>query len=156
MNNLKYEIISLTEDNITDIKDAPKLDYSEVIDYLNDNGYGVNSYCEVEKYFINKDDFYNKFKGFTRDQIDSAILNLNERDIEIINLFYGLKDKRLSIEEISVKLNVEKDDLYERIYKAVHNIGRILKNDQRVVSGKGKKKKVLDADIKRYHFINYD
>ncbi|MDB1940965.1 ABC transporter permease [Clostridium tertium] len=53
----------LTENNITDIKDVPQLDYSEIIDYLNAKGYDANSYCEVEKYFINKDDFYNKDKN---------------------------------------------------------------------------------------------
>ena len=53
----------LTENNITDINDIPKLDYSEIIDYLNNKGHDVNSYCEVEKYFINKDDFYNKDKN---------------------------------------------------------------------------------------------
>ncbi|KLE15312.1 ABC transporter permease [Clostridium sp. C8] len=53
----------LTENNITDIKDIPQLDYSEIIDYLNDKDHDVNSYCEVEKYFINKDDFYNKDKN---------------------------------------------------------------------------------------------
>lgn len=53
----------LTENNITDINDIPKLDYSEIINCLNDEGYDVNSYCEVEKHFINKDDFYNKDKN---------------------------------------------------------------------------------------------
>lgn len=53
----------LTENNITDIKDILQLDYSEIIDYLNDKDHDVNSYCEVEKYFINKDDFYNKDKN---------------------------------------------------------------------------------------------
>ncbi|MPM07129.1 Bacitracin export permease protein BceB [bioreactor metagenome] len=53
----------LTENNITDIKDIPQLDYSEIINYLNDKDHDVNSYCEVEKYFINKDDFYNKDKN---------------------------------------------------------------------------------------------
>lgn len=53
----------LTENNITDIKDIPQLDYSEIINYLNDKDHDVNSYCEVEKYFINKDDFYSKDKN---------------------------------------------------------------------------------------------
>ena len=46
----------LKENNITDIKDLPKLDYSEIIDYLNKKDYDVNGYCEVEKYIINSDD----------------------------------------------------------------------------------------------------
>lgn len=54
-----YHYSFLKESNISNIKELPKLDYSEVIEYLNDKGYDVDSYCQVEKYFINKDDFYN-------------------------------------------------------------------------------------------------
>lgn len=44
--------------NITRIRnkianELPALDYSEVVDYLNEKGYDVNNYCEVKKYFIN-------------------------------------------------------------------------------------------------------
>lgn len=34
------------------IDEEPKLDYSEIIDYLNHKGYGVESYCQVEKYTV--------------------------------------------------------------------------------------------------------
>jgi hypothetical protein len=64
----------LTENNITDIKDIPQLDYSEIIDYLNDKDHDVNSYCEVEKYFINKDDFYNKDK----DNVSTIAISLSD------------------------------------------------------------------------------
>lgn len=54
-----YSTRFIKEANISDAKELPKLDYSEVIDYLNEKGYDVDAYCQVEKYFINKDDFYN-------------------------------------------------------------------------------------------------
>lgn len=47
-----YSTSFLTEANINDVKELPKLDYSEVIDYLNNNGYDVESYCQIEKYII--------------------------------------------------------------------------------------------------------
>lgn len=47
-----YSTNFLTETNINDVKELPKLDYSKVIDYLNNNGYDVKNYCQVEKYLI--------------------------------------------------------------------------------------------------------
>ena len=51
-----YSIGFLNENNINDFKELPKLDYSEVIDYLNANGYDIESYCEVEKYTVKIDE----------------------------------------------------------------------------------------------------
>lgn len=51
-----YSIGFLNENNINDFKELPKLDYSEVIDYLNANGYDIESYCEVEKYIAKIDE----------------------------------------------------------------------------------------------------
>ena len=53
-NNYNQRI--LEQANISSIKDLPKLDYSEIIDYLNDKGYDINSYCQVEKYIVKSDD----------------------------------------------------------------------------------------------------
>ena len=51
-----YNTRFLKEANIRDVKELPKLDYSEVIDYLNNTGYDLESYCEVEKYIVNIDE----------------------------------------------------------------------------------------------------
>ena len=51
-----YNSRFLEEANISNIKELPKLDYSEVIDYLNDKGYDIKNYCQVEKYIIKADD----------------------------------------------------------------------------------------------------
>lgn len=48
-----YSTSFLSEVSINNVKELPKLDYSEVIDYLNNNGYDVKNYCQIEKYFIN-------------------------------------------------------------------------------------------------------
>ena len=45
----------LEEANISDFKELPKLDYSMVVEYLNDSGYEVKNYCEVEKYILKPD-----------------------------------------------------------------------------------------------------
>jgi FtsX-like permease family len=51
-----YSTNFLKEANINDVKELPKLDYSEVIDYLNGNGHDVKSYCQVEKYIVKADE----------------------------------------------------------------------------------------------------
>ncbi|MDU2489885.1 MAG: ABC transporter permease [Clostridium celatum] len=45
----------LEQANISDFKELPKLDYSKVVEYLNDSGYEVKNYCEVEKYILKPD-----------------------------------------------------------------------------------------------------
>lgn len=50
-----YSTEFLAEANINDTKEIPKLDYSEVIDYLNNKGYDVKGYCQVEKYSVKTD-----------------------------------------------------------------------------------------------------
>ncbi len=47
-----YSSSYLVENNINDIKEILKLDYSMIVDYLNDQGHVVKSYCQVEKYFV--------------------------------------------------------------------------------------------------------
>ncbi|GAA0085931.1 ABC transporter permease [Clostridium sp. CTA-7] len=51
-----YSTNFLKEANINDVKELPKLDYSEVIDYLNGNGHDVKNYCQVEKYIVKADE----------------------------------------------------------------------------------------------------
>ena len=52
-NNYRKEF--LEQANISDFKELPKLDYSRVVEYLNDSGYEVKNYCEVEKYILKPD-----------------------------------------------------------------------------------------------------
>ena len=56
-NNYSHSFIS--EANISNANELTALDYSEVVDYLNEKGYDVNNYCEVKKYFINEEEYYN-------------------------------------------------------------------------------------------------
>lgn len=45
-----YSTSFLIENNINNTNEIPKLDYSKIVDYLNNKGYGVKDYCQVEKY----------------------------------------------------------------------------------------------------------
>ena len=90
----------LTENNITDIKEVPKLDYSEIIDYLNDKGYDVNSYCQVEKYFINKDKNYVSTIAIRLSDFNKLRSMLGYAEIE-------LKDNEFTTQWYSVVTDVE-------------------------------------------------
>lgn len=90
----------LAENNITDIKDMPQLDYSEIIDYLNDNDYDVNGYCEVEKYIINSDN----------NNISTIAIRLSDFNKLRSMLGYeevGLKDNEFTIQWHSAVAEVE-------------------------------------------------
>ena len=54
-----YSHSFISEANISNANELPALDYSEVVDCLNEKGYDVNNYCEVKKYFINEEEYYN-------------------------------------------------------------------------------------------------
>lgn len=89
---------TLSENNsLKDIEDIPKLDYSEVVKYLNDEGYGVKNYCQVEKYFINKDDFY------IRDLNKSPVVAIKLSDFNKLRNMLGYKEIKLKANEFTTQ-----------------------------------------------------
>ena len=100
----------LTENNITDIKELPQLDYSEIIDYLNDKDYDVNGYCEVEKYIINSDD-----NNISNDDNNISNIAISLSDFNKLRSMLGyekveLKDSEFTIQWHSAVTEVEIDN----------------------------------------------
>ena len=89
-NNYSHSFIS--EANISNANELPALDYSEVVDYLNEKGYDVNNYCEVKKYFINEEEYYNI------DQKNISMIGIRLSD-------FNKMRRMLGYEEISLKYN---------------------------------------------------
>ncbi|WP_294355294.1 ABC transporter permease [uncultured Clostridium sp.] len=89
-NNYSHSFI--TEARISDANELPALDYSEVVDYLNEKGYDVNNYCEVKKYFINEEEYYNV------DQKNISLIGIRLSD-------FNKMRRMLGYEEISLKDN---------------------------------------------------
>ena len=89
-NNYSHSFI--TEARISDANKLPSLDYSEVVDYLNEKGYDVNDYCEVKKYFINEEEYYNV------DQKNISLIGIRLSD-------FNKMRRMLGYEEISLKDN---------------------------------------------------
>lgn len=85
------------EYSLNDIKDIPKMDYSEVVNYLNDNNYDVESYCQLEKYFINKDDFY------IRDENNIPIIAIKLSDFNKLRSMLGYKEIKLKDNEFTTQ-----------------------------------------------------
>ncbi|MBS6023301.1 MAG: FtsX-like permease family protein [Paeniclostridium sordellii] len=85
------------EYSLNDIKDIPKIDYSEVVNYLNDNNYDVESYCQLEKYFINKDDFY------IRDENNIPIIAIKLSDFNKLRSMLGYKEIELKDNEFTTQ-----------------------------------------------------
>ncbi|MCR1848154.1 FtsX-like permease family protein [Paeniclostridium sordellii] len=85
------------EYSLNDIKDIPKIDYSEVVNYLNDNNYDVESYCQLEKYFINKDDFY------IRDENNIPIIAIKLSDFNKMRSMLEYKEVKLKGNEFTTQ-----------------------------------------------------
>lgn len=113
------------EYSLHDIKDIPKIDYSEVIKYLNDNDYNVDSYCQVEKYFINKDDFY------IRDTNNIPIIAIKLSDFNKLRSMLGYKEIKLKDNEFTTqwhKMEDESDiDKYIKENSSIKVDGKTLK-----------------------------
>ena len=79
------------------MEDIPKLDYGEVVQYLNDEGHGVKSYCQVEKYFIDKDEFY------TGDRNNSPMLAISLSDFNKLRTMLGYEKINLKENEFTTQ-----------------------------------------------------
>ena len=105
-----------------DIEDIPKLDYGEVVQYLNDEGYSVRDYCQVEKYFIDKDEFY------TGDRNNSPMLAISLSDFNKLRTMLGYE-----------KINLKENEFTTQWHSVVNNtdISKFLsKNKHLNINGK--------------------
>ena len=111
-----------------DIEDIPKLDYGEVVQYLNDEGYSVRDYCQVEKYFIDKDEFY------TGDRNNSPMLAISLSDFNKLRTMLGYEKINLKENEFTTQWHsvVNNTDINKFLSKNKHlNInGEILNNSK--------------------------
>ena len=87
-----------------DIEDIPKLDYGEVVQYLNDEGYSVRDYCQVEKYFIDKDEFY------IGDRNNSPMLAISLSDFNKLRTMLGYE-----------KINLKENEFTTQWHSVVNN-----------------------------------
>ena len=70
--------------DIYEIERIPKIDYSDVISYLDENGYEMKDYVKVELYFINEEDFLRRRKT------DFPVLAISLSDYNKLRLMSGL------------------------------------------------------------------
>ena len=122
-----YRTNFLAQSNIDDIKVIPKLDYSEIVDWLNNNGKDIESYCQVEKYIISHDDNIKstlaiKLSDFNklRTMLGYDEIKLNDKEFttqwhnavsdEVINNYVG-KNSKLNIN--GVTYNISQDSSYK-------------------------------------------
>ena len=78
-----YNSRFLEEANINNIKELPKLDYSEIIDYLNEKGYDIENYCQVEKYIVKSDDNSNSYLAIKLSDFNKLRTMLGYNEIEL-------------------------------------------------------------------------
>ena len=136
-----YSSSFLAEANITDMNEIPKLDYSEIIDYLNDKGYAIKSYCEVEKYLVKTDENSESILAIRlsdfnqlRSMLGYKKIELKDNEFttqwynttadEVINNYINKNDKlNINGETYSISKNsVYKESIGEGFYLSTDNI----------------------------------
>ena len=133
-----YSTNFLAQSNIDDIKVIPKLDYSEIVDWLNNNGKDIESYCQVEKYIISYDESTLAIKLSDFNKL-RAMLGYNEIELkdnefttqwhnaasdEVVN-DYVVKNSNLNINGITYNISQDssyKDSIGEGFYSNSDNI----------------------------------
>ena len=133
-----YSTNFLAQSNIDDIKVIPKLDYSEIVEYLNNNGAVIESYCQVKKYIISYDESTLAIKLSDFNKL-RAMLGYNEIELkdnefttqwhnaasdEVVN-DYVVKNSNLNINGITYNISQDssyKDSIGEGFYSNSDNI----------------------------------
>lgn len=131
----------LEQANIRDFKELPKLDYSRVVEYLNDSGYEVKNYCEVEKYILKPDGSSEQFLAISlsdfnklRNMLGYEEVNLEDNEFatqwystvtdEVISNYLD-NNYELNINGQTYNINenlVYKDSIGEGFYSNTDNI----------------------------------
>ena len=75
-----------------------------------------------------QDLFYQNFEGHSKDEIDSALLDLKKRDREIISYYYGFKEELLNIYQLSEKYHLSYYTINSLIKKKMEVISNLLEN----------------------------
>lgn len=136
-----YSTNFLAQSNIDDIKVIPKLDYSEIVEWLNNNEKDIESYCQVEKYIISHDDNIKstlaiKLSDFNklRTMLGYDEIELNDKEFtiqwhnavsdEVINNYVG-KNSKLNINGVTYNISQYssyKESIGEGFYSNSDNI----------------------------------
>ena len=83
--------------SVTDINDIPNIDYGKIAQYLNEDNNNIDEYCEVNKYFINKEDFYK------REKRDIPILAIKLSDFNKLRTMLGYEKVNLENDEFTMQ-----------------------------------------------------
>ncbi len=86
-----------------------------------------------------QEEFYKSFDGYSKEEIDSALLDLKKRDMEIIRYYYGFEDELLDIHQLASKYYLGYSSVSGLIKRKMEVISNILKDPslKRSISKKG-------------------
>lgn len=111
---LPFDInISNSYIHITEIKDIPKIDYSDLASYFSNEKYGLKDYCQVEKYFIKDTDFYkgrNKENPYESKSMPALAIGLS--DYNNLRRMLGYNEITLGDNEFTTQWEKIDDDIY--------------------------------------------
>lgn len=118
-----------------DISDKYDMKYHTVYNYLK-NGLKIfernlNDKGEEKEIFHTPEQFYFKFKGVLKEEVDAKLLELDEKTSGILKDFYGLNGNSIGVNEIAKKYNLDSDAINNEVNSVVLNISKSLKEDKK-------------------------
>lgn len=90
---------------VQEIEDIPQIDYSDIYKDFAYQDYGIENYCQVEKYFINDHDFYNRKKKGIPNPVPAISLS----DYNQLRKMLGYNDVKLKNNEFTMQWDTSID-----------------------------------------------
>ncbi|WBW98122.1 FtsX-like permease family protein [Oceanirhabdus sp. W0125-5] len=99
--------IDITYKDIRDIEDRPVIDYTKVHNYLSQSEFEIEDYCELERYFLEKEDFNRRRKD------SFPILAISLSDYNKLREMAGYESIKLGNDEFAIqwKKTIPRNDI---------------------------------------------
>lgn len=95
---IPFDAVVTSKLNImTKAEDVSKIDYSEIVQYFDNEAYGLKDYCEVEQYFIYDKELYNKGRK------NMPLLAIGLSDYNHLRKILGYSEVQLGINEFTTQ-----------------------------------------------------
>lgn len=89
---------------MTKAEDVSKIDYSEIVQYFDNEAYGLKDYCEVEQYFIYDEELYKKGRK------NMPLLAIGLSDYNQLRKILGYSEVQLGLNEFTTQWDKSVDN----------------------------------------------
>lgn len=117
---IPFDAVVTSKLNImTKAEDVSKIDYSEIVQYFDNEAYGLKDYCEVEQYFIYDEELYKKGRK------NMPLLAIGLSDYNKLRKILGYSEVQLGLNEFTTQWDKSVDNNSIKEYLAKNSIIKI-------------------------------